>query len=319
MNGIQKKAYRLFDLLLNAPLKRIDKFLFRIPYRSTTLRKYKEKLLSAAVQKQDADIFIAVDIMPLSVVQKIKGAAHFLSLELIPDDPYMKKIDTGLILSVIIQNEYRYRYLFGDLHLPVFYIQNSPLSAQKVINTGGRAGLLWAGTVVKEFAVLDCFEFIKQYPQYRLVCKGAVEKRTAEIIKDKYKDLLEETKIVINDQYLESNEFLRFISRHRIGFCFYDLGLIKKNFNYATAPSGKLFMYLAAGVPVIASNIPGFKFIKDYGAGILIDDYGTQTIYEAIQAIEANFNSYSANAYKAFDANAFDIHLPQLVKFIDKS
>ena len=60
--------------------------------------------------------------------------------------------------------------------------------------------------------------------------------------------------------WLAAPEYIKYVSNFRIGFCFYDWNLIKNDFNYQTAPSGKLFVYLSAGLPVIVCNIPGFKF-----------------------------------------------------------
>lgn len=175
------------------------------------------------------------------------------------------------------------------------------------------------GTVVKEFGITSCFEFIKAHPEYRLTCKGAVEKKTAAMISRDYSDLISSGKVVMNDQYLSSDQFIQFISRFRIGFCFYDWDLIRKNFNYATAPSGKLFVYLAAGVPVIASNIPGFAFIREQKAGVLVDDYSVESIYNAILEIEKSYDTYAANAYKVFEENCFDRNADAFVDFLKYS
>ena len=68
-------------------------------------------------------------------------------------------------------------------------------------------------------------------------------------------------------------------------------------------------MYLAAGVPVIACNIPAFKFLEEFKAGILIDDYEPATIYNAVKSLEDNYDSLSENCYWAaahfcFEKNA---------------
>ncbi len=301
-----KRLYRIPELLLNAVAKRVDRHLVRFSYRVSFTRIYKEKLLRKILAKLNADIFIAVDPMPLYAVQQVKGRSHFLSLEIIPGDFYWKKIKDELIASVIVQNKMRFEFLFGRKKLPVFYIQNSPMLKDKVVNTGLRNDLLWAGTVVQSFAVLNCFEFIKAYPQYNLQCKGGVEQKTKLVIEKKYADLLQQKKVIINSSYLPASLFVQYLSGFKIGFCFYSHLLIKSNFNYETAPSGKLFMYLAAGVPVIASNISGFAFIKEYGAGILVNDYLPDTLFKAVQEIENNYYTFSAGAYRAFDENCFD-------------
>jgi glycosyltransferase involved in cell wall biosynthesis len=183
-------------------------------------------------------------------------------------------------------------------------------------NQSKREGLIWAGTIVKDFAILDCLNFIEKFKQYKLTLKGAFEKNTKLIIEHQYKQLLDSNLVQINNEYLESRDFIKFISNFRIGFCFYNWDIIKSNYNYETAPSGKLFVYLAAGVPVIASNVKAFKFIETAGAGVLIDDYHPDTIFKAIQKIESDFESFSLNAYKTFKENCFDIHAIPFKKYL---
>ncbi len=65
-------------------------------------------------------------------------------------------------------------------------------------------------------------------------------------------------------------------------------------------------MYLAAGVPVIACNIPGFKFIEEYKAGVLINDYTPASIHKAVIEIENNYQSFQQNAYRAFEDMNFE-------------
>jgi len=302
----KKTFFRTTDLLVNAITKRVHKYLFSFPRRSSFFRKYKAKMLADTVAGYKDCIFIAVDLMPLYVVQKQAGATHFLSLEIMPGDPYLAKIRTELISSVVIQSRERYQVLFNDKIIPTFFIQNAPMLSYKAIADGRREGLVWAGTVVKEFGVLSCFDFIDSYPQYSLVCKGAVEKKTKLIIEKKYQALLLSKKVILDSTYLAAGKFTKYLSAFRIGFCFYSWELIRSNINYETAPSGKLFMYLAAGVPVIAADISAFKFIEEFGAGVLVADYLPATIQKAVEKIEANHQHYSQNCYRAFEENCFD-------------
>lgn len=306
------KIRRITDLGINRILKTVDKNIFRISYRSSFVRKLKQRILADALKKTDHDIFIAVDPMPLYTVQQVKGKAHFFSLEIIPGDPYLKKADRSLISSVIIQSEIRYRYLFDKTELPVFYIQNAPFCKNKVLNENARSGLIWAGTIVKDFGVLSCFDFLRTYPEQRFYFRGGIVPDTKNIIEKKYGDLLDSQQAILDSSYLPAEEYIKFLSGFRIGFCFYDLDLIKSNFNYETAPSGKVFMYLAAGLPVIAVRISGFGFIEETRSGVLIDDYAPVTIQRAIQTIEDHYNEFSANSYRAFEMYCFDknaVHL----------
>lgn len=307
-NKYIKFIYRKSDLLLNAFLKRVDKYFIKTQHRASFYRDFQARLLAKSLKKYIGNVIIAVDPMPLYVAQKTTGSAHFLSLEMIPNDPYFKKVDASKIISVIIQNQYRYDFLFKEKIIRTFFIQNAPLQNTSYINQSNREGLIWAGTIVKDFAILDCLNFIEKHNEYTLTLKGAFEKSTQMIIENNYQHLLSSNRVKVNNEYLKAEDFIKFISNFKIGFCFYNWDLIKSNYNYETAPSGKLFVYLAAGVPVIASNVKAFKFLETAGAGVLVDDYEPETLYNAIQKIEIDFQNYSSNAYKAFQNNCFDIN-----------
>ena len=163
---------------------------------------------------------------------------------------------------------------------------------------------------------MDCIEFFNQYPQYKLILKGGGDKKTAKKIHKEYKHLLDSSKIIIDREYLPENLFIEYLSQFRIGFCFYDWSLIKESFNYQTAPSGKLLMYLAAATPVIACNIPGFRFIEESKAGILIDDYDPETINAAVKEIESNYDQYSINCYNLAKGLSFDKKVQPYVQFL---
>ena len=181
---------------------------------------------------------------------------------------------------------------------------------------GRREGLIWAGTITKIFSVFECINFIKAFPEFSLVLKGAIPLYTKNEIEMNYKELITSGRIVIDSEYLSAPEYIKYVSNFRIGFCFYDWNLIKNDFNYQTAPSGKLFVYLSAGLPVIVCNIPGFKFIEDYQAGILINDYKPETILNAIKIIEANYSLYQNNCYRAFNDFCFNKNVEAFKLFL---
>ncbi|HLK28085.1 MAG TPA: hypothetical protein VKT28_05855 [Puia sp.] len=280
-------------------------------------KKWQMFILERALRKIKADFVLAVDMAALFLSQKIFQTCHFISLEIYPDDPYRNKIDVKKIASVVIQNQMRYEYLFGDLKLKTFFIQNAPVFKKGNINdNNNRKDLIWAGTIIKKFAVLDCLHFIQQYPQYKLMLKGGAEQKTLIHIKEQYSELIASGNVVIDQDYLTLNEFIRYLSGFKIGFCFYDWDLIHSSINYQTAPSGKLFMYLAAGVPVIACNIPGFQFVKEYNAGILIDDYNPLSIKNAVSVIEKSYEEFQKGCYEAAKYYSFDTSVEPYLKYL---
>jgi glycosyltransferase involved in cell wall biosynthesis len=310
-----------------ALVKKIDYFLqlsvklFKPVFRSLSLEfSFYQRLqlfyLKLHLYKMQADEYLAVDIPALYVSQRVFGKCHFFSLELGVKDPYREKIRLENIQSVVIQNKARFNFLFQDAKLPVFYVQNAPVFDESMIKTYDRENIIWAGTILRRFAVLDCIEFVKSYPTYKLILKGGAERKTLNTINEVYKPLLESGILVIDRSYSPLDGFIDYLSHFKIGLCFYSWSLIGESINYQTAPSGKLFMYLAAGVPVIACNIPGFQFVREFGAGILIDDYRPLTIYNAVKRIEADYDSMQMACYQAARHFSFDKTVKPFIEFL---
>ncbi|MBS1668864.1 MAG: hypothetical protein JST58_15930 [Bacteroidetes bacterium] len=279
-------------------------------------KQLQEKALYSCLKKNKSDLVIAVDSMALYFAQQIFGTCHFFSLEIYPEDPYWKKIDMDKIQSVIIQNTERYDYLFATKTIKTFFIQNAPVFSGGHFSDQDRKGLIWAGSIIKKFAVLECIDFLKHFEEYKLVLKGGGEEKTLTYIHETYKDLLDDGRLKIDQSYIAAAQFLDYLSTFKIGFCFYDWALIKSSINYQTAPSGKLFMYLAAGVPVVACNIPGFRFVKEFNAGVLIEDYDPATIKKAIDEIEIAYENYQLGCFKAASHFSFDKSVEPYIQFL---
>lgn len=311
------ELFQKADFILSRSLKSFKYFFPKFRYHYLYYNIYLPGVLRRELKNFTGDIVIAVDVPALYICQKIYGQVDFLSLEIDKEDPFLKKIKIDKIKSVFIQNEIRYRYLFNGHVLKTFYIQNAPVFKESYITNSERKDFIWAGTILERFGVMDCIEFFENYPQYRLVLKGGAEKKTLIKIKEKYGHLISAGKIEINQDYLSFDDLIRFLSTFRIGFCFYSWELIRENFNYQTAPSGKLFMYLAAGTPVIACNIPGFDFVKEFGAGVLINDYEPPTILEAIKKIEANYQTFSKACYTAAGHFSFDKAVVPYINYLE--
>lgn len=305
-----------FDYVFQVICTTLRIFYKSLSHTSLYYRKLQYFYLRKSLRNIKADDFLAVDIPALSITQRVFGKCHFFSLEIYNDDPFRGKISVDNILSVIIQNKERYDYLFPGVALPVFYIQNAPIFSEEMIRSYDRKDIIWAGSIVRQFAVLESIEFIRQYSSYRLVLKGGADRKTLKYISDHYQDLFSSGRLAIDRNYLISEEFIDFLAHFKIGFCFYSWDLINKNINYQTAPSGKLFMYLAAGVPVIACNIPGFQFIQEQGAGVLIDDYRPETIFNAIQLIEKDYEKYCLACYSVSRKYSFDKTIRPYIDFL---
>ena len=257
--------------------------------------------------EKDADLVIAVDIPALIVAQQVYGPVHFLSLEIEnKESSIYRKLDRNKVKSVFIQTTERAEYLFPGKQVKTFIVQNAPVFTPVMKWIGDRNDFVFAGTARAVFGIFECIHFIETYPGYRLIQKGGGEEKILKKIRNQHSQLINEGRLILDNSYLPAGEFIPWLSRFRIGFCFYSWDWVRKYFNYRTAPSGKIFMYMAAGVPVIACDIPGFKVISDFNAGILVKDYEPATIKEAVDLIESDYENYSANCYKLAASLSFD-------------
>lgn len=271
--------------------------------------------------KQHRDVYdevIAVDMTFLYLAQSFYKNASFVSLELTSAElPLLKAVDKNFIKSVVVQTKERYAFLFGEEKHTTFFVQNAPVftsipDVPKKNNT-----LLFNGTASPWFGLYPVLRFIKTYPQFSLTFKGSILPDIKQQIITDHAKLIEDKIIEFNEEYMESKEMLNFLAQYEIGFCFYDLSIPEINtFNYRTAPSGKMFAYLAAGVPVVANNLEGLKVVEDFEAGILINDFEPVTIFNAINTIKNKYDFYKSNCYKAAQHYSYDKNVAPFVEFL---
>jgi glycosyltransferase involved in cell wall biosynthesis len=297
------------DFILSKISRVIKIFKPGFTYHYIFYNKYLPSILKCKLKKENNkyDEVIAVDLQVLYLAQQFFGSVQFLSLEVDNDtNQYYRKIDTDKIKSVFVQSEMRYAYMFPGKDIRRFIVQNAPVYKELDFTTQERKNFIWAGAIDRRLAVLECLVFFNQYPSYKLVLKGGGDVKTRKIIENRYGELLNSKRAVIDQSYLDADDFVKFLAGFRIGFCFYAWDLIKVSFNYQTAPSGKMFMYMAAGTPVIACKIPGFSFVEEFGAGVLIDDYNPETIEAAVKIIETDYKKYSDGCIEAAKYFSFD-------------
>jgi glycosyltransferase involved in cell wall biosynthesis len=247
---------------------------------------------------------IAIDFISAWLCQEVfDKKIHYLSLEIFEGDPFFMMIDNSKLKSVFIQNEDRYNFIFKHKQLNTFYIQNAPEYIPfKTLSANERKGLLFLGSAEIGFGIYSCLDFIKQYPEFTLTIKGPMLNDVKETIHSKYGDLISKQRLIIDSNYIEQSELASYLNKFRIGFCFYDTRQPKMDrFNYYTAPSGKLFQYHASGIPVIASDLPGLNSVRNYHTGVMIPNLTPETIYQAIQTIEANYDIMVENSFVAAD------------------
>jgi len=266
----------------------------------------------------DYDHVIAVDFEALWIAQSLSVQnVHFLSLEITPS-PFERKVDKQRIQSVIIQREDRFLHVFNGIPHRVFLVQNAPRYVPIDVPTDRRqCTLLFAGTAVRGFGIHLALNFVQHMSQCTVYIKGRVPRDVLEDIYCHYNEPYYEGRIVIDEEYVAEADITDFIKRFRIGLCFYDLRYPEINtFNYVTAPSGKLFKYFAAGVPVIGSDIPGLSYVREFQAGVLLSDYSARSIQAAMDQIESDYDRYVANSLRAAQAFDFDTMVHPFIDYL---
>ncbi len=254
------------------------------------------------------DLLIAVDYRAVLIGQSLRLRTHLLSLE-VPrkNDPFYQKVDPRVIEKVLIQSKERFEYLFPQTTKKWFLIPNSAEIDETACANKRRSGIVFCGAPQPLFGIDFVAEFAQKYPQEQVTLKGPFVREVAE------RYLRKNIRFVIDDSYTEIGDLPQSLQYFEIGLCFYLLSLVDENYsnryNYESAPSGKLFSYFSAGIPVIGTNIPGLSIVTDYQAGVLIDQHDPESIAGAVQRIRSNYASFQNGAIRASRNYSFSKYL----------
>lgn len=298
---------RINNIILYFILRVIRFFHTRI-IRDNSVDLIKKILIYKYLLLNKYDRVITIDLMSLWYVKGIvKSNLDNLSLELNQYSKYLiLSIKNIQIDNLIIQDENRLKFYTHKKYKNVFFVQNSPpfyediqeLSLNKKFNNK----FVYAGTTSIEFGIFSCLSYIKENSDFNITIMGAIYPNTLENIISIYCELLHQKKIIIDDNYYSEYNYCLKLSDFSIGFCFYEFfhpNINKKFNNYYYAPSGKMFKYLASGVPIIGIDIPGLSIIKEYNAGILLKDITNSNINNAVEKIKNNYQFYVNNCFNA--------------------
>ncbi len=282
---------------------------------------FKYRFIKKHLQTESYFRIISNDNLQLFFCSLLRLHSDFLSLELTVQEQLLPLIDKSLINCVLIQSQERYEYLFKTEKLKVFFVQNAPIYRPITIPTN-RSRIVYAGAANDEFGFYQCLDFLAAYPSEQMTHQGAILKTDQNIVQFKYNQLLSNGQLISNSTYLSDEDMAAYLQTFAIGFCFYNFDnpvVQSRYFNYATAPSGKMFKYMAAGLPVVCNNIIGFQFVKEYNCGVLVDDLQPATIKKAVDKIRANYDTYCHNTLEVARFYSFDKRIEPYLKFIAES
>lgn len=222
------------------------------------------------------------------------------SLEL---EEYLQKIGRnfeGYITALISQSNLRAEYF--QLSCNKFIVPNSylceKLALKKTITK--REGIIYSGTINKAFGYdwLKDLTNSQEFSETRLVFhgQGAGEKFW-----------IKNAKHEVVDCYLEDLQLQTLMQSCAVGLILYDDRYIepRQKFNFETAPSGKLFRYLASGLPLIVNASKGMNVVSEYQAGIALRDINPKSIYEAYRSIINNYEYYQEGCRRLLEHSSF--------------
>jgi len=262
--------------------------------------------LRKLIRVQAVDGVIGVDSIGLWVAQKVFGSAHFLSLE-VNRDFFFRSCRPDRILSVATQSKERAGFLFNNPPARTFLLPNAPILPETFpgafINKKFNGRLIYLGVILPTHGIYPCLDVMEKIAGTgaTLTIKGVLYKnRVRQSIRKRYRRLFNDGTVFLDQEYVAQDDLINFLSDFSVGFCFYDFTRISlRDFNYLSSPSGKLFNYYAAGVPVIGTDVLGLRSVRDFNAGILLKDHTPEAIGDAFEKISQNFDFYRQNCLKA--------------------
>lgn len=258
------------------------------------------------LRKKSADVIIGVDSLGMYIAQSIYGSANYLSLE-INQDYYFKRLEIKNIESVAIQSEERLAYQFPrGFSGPIYILPNAPIleSREEAVSLKSQklseVNTILLGNIIPSHGLFICIDSIAEMSKVTLTLKGTISNNIYQSLRTKYANLIDNRRLMIDKIYTPQSEIIKYLRSFDIGFCFYDFKLISKgNFNYISSPSGKMYNYFAAGIPVIGSDVTGLQPVKLFNAGILLPDPTPKSVQKALQAIQQNYPKFREGCFKA--------------------
>jgi glycosyltransferase involved in cell wall biosynthesis len=316
---IQSEAFRNFEAYENdVDSIRVPGMIRRVLVRRHWAYQFVKALLFAMFHGRAilrADICFCVDSLAFTVSRLFRREAYYVSLEAVRDRWFFLARRLG-ISHVLIQTPERFDFLFEDaVEAPACWIlPNAPLRDPNFAPPDAKPhDLVYLGLVSPSHGVESCIEALASLPDfYRLTVRGPSPSGFLQLAAVKYESTVNTGRLTLDPTYLAQEDVLPYLSQFGAGFCFYDFDILARNdFNYVSCPSGKLYNYLAAGVPVIGSDILGLRPVRENDCGVLLTKPTPKAIADAVQALAADQEGYRSRCLSAATQFDFRAHFDQ--------
>lgn len=274
------------------------------------------RLLKALIGR-DPDHVVAIDPLAMLLAGVLFRDVSFLSLE-VRQTMLLDWLSPSRFAAVVIQNEERRRLLFPrglrteEGEPPVFHVQNSHIFSDRVPRHPSRS-LVYFGNIADTHGLRIYPDLLDHLPGWTLTMKGILSPAAREAIASRWGRHLASGRLRIDEEHIPQDRVVEWLRGFGVGLCVYDIELLERTVtrsarhlveHFRNCPSGKLFNYYAAGVPVVANDLPGLRSVADHGAGILAPA-DAASMAEAARRIEADYARYVDGAYAAAEAYDF--------------
>ncbi len=273
--------------------------------------------------KIKADIFFAEDFYTLPfvvIIGKIKKAKiYYNNRELyafigglrnrpilqaiirLIEKLFIKKVDlvltTGEMDSEFLKNYYNIKSTLVIRNIPLFQLPKETIDFRKKYNIPiNSLILLYQGVLLEGRGIPIIIKSLIELKDAYFILIGEGEQKNN--FENLAKLLNVDERVIFAGVY-DQNELINYTSGADIG-----LALIENiSISYYYALPNKLFEYIVAGLPVIASNLPQMKkIVETYKVGEVIDIESGESIVPIIQRWNDNkhlLNEYKKNCFEA--------------------
>lgn len=271
--------------------------------------------LAAARKGRQALGIIGVDQLGFIAARLMRNDAIWLSLETY-DNFWFRVAKIWSVRSLVSQSDIRAQFIVAGSNISprLVFLPNSPIFVNKEL---GRSSIdrrfrpvrcVYFGTIVPLHGVEQCIDAVLEFGSAAsITLHGIISRKYLAELRKRYSEQWNKA-IYVHSTYVTQNEIVEYLSGFDIGFVLYDLKLASHQFNYSTCPSGKMYNYFNAGIPVIGSAIEGLAVVQQSIAGVLVDTLDVSAVSDAIATVVANYEMYSGNARRAARENDFRLH-----------
>lgn len=161
--------------------------------------------------------------------------------------------------------------------------------------------ILCVGSLIKEHCVIELVDSVQDWPKnIVLVMHGWFPDKTVkEYVMDKA-NLLVGRIYLSEDLFSQENKYIPFLSAD-VGFVGFKSA--SENTRLAAGSAGKIFDYIRTGMPIVAYESPGMKYlIEGNTLGFVFDDYGS--LPDIFAKIFSGYETYRENCF--FTNRLFD-------------